>query len=236
MRITINSLYWYFGIPIVLFVGIRGLRQYRATGNLLDRCIGWMGIFFTFSLLAYGLGPIISDDSTILTYSTIAGSLFQFMALFFLWLAVARLYSPKSKLGANLIVAFDIILVMIASYLSLTQNIATPTTISQLPNGFWAINYVSRPALDIATSLQYACLLLIGAMFIYQALAIANNKSKRRTMLLGAALFMVGVLSCLRPLVITNSDLAFQYLTIAIAALVVALIVGSTFYGSKPKP
>lgn len=234
MRITINSLYWYFGIPIVLFVGIRGLKQYKATGNLLDRCIGWMGIFFTFSLLAYGLGPIISDDSTILTYLTIAASLFQFMALFFLWLAVARLYSPKSKLGAKLIVAFDIILVMIASYLSITQNIATPTTISQLPSGFWAINYVSRPALDIATSLQYACLLLIGAMFVYQAFTLVNTKNKRRTMLLGAALFMVGVLSCLRPLVIAASDSAFQYLTIAIAALVVALIVGSIFYGSKP--
>ncbi len=234
MRITINSLYWYFGIPIVLFVGIRGLKQYKATGNLLDRCIGWMGIFFTFSLLAYGLGPIISDDSTILTYLTIAASLFQFMALFFLWLAVARLYSPKSKLGAKLIVAFDIILVMIASYLSITQNLATPTTISQLPSGFWAINYVSRPALDIATSLQYACLLLIGAMFVYQAFTLVNTKNKRRTMLLGAALFMVGVLSCLRPLVIAASDSAFQYLTIAIAALVVALIVGSIFYGSKP--
>lgn len=234
MRITINSLYWYFGIPIVLFVGIRGLKQYKATGNLLDRCIGWMGIFFTFSLLAYGLGPIISDDSTILTYLTIAASLFQFMALFFLWLAVARLYSPKSKLGAKLIVAFDIILVMIASYLSITQNLATPTTISQLPSGFWAINYVSRPALDIATSLQYACLLLIGAMFVYQAFTVVNTKNKRRTMLLGAALFMVGVLSCLRPLVIAASDSAFQYLTIAIAALVVALIVGSIFYGSKP--
>ena len=234
MRITINSLYWYFGIPIVLFVGIRGLKQYKATGNLLDRCIGWMGIFFTFSLLAYGLGPIISDDSTILTYSTIAGSLFQFMALFFLWLAVARLYSPKSKLGANLIVAFDIILVMIASYLSLTQNIATPTTISQLPNGFWVINYVSRPALDIATSLQYSCLLLIGAMFIYQALAIANNKSKHRTMLLGAALFMVGVLSCLRPFVITISDSAFQYFTIIIAAVIVAMMIGSVVSDKKP--
>ncbi|MEI6581485.1 MAG: hypothetical protein WCN86_01260 [bacterium] len=233
MRITINSLYWYFGIPIVLFLGIRGLRQYKATGNLLDRCIGWMGIFFTFSLLAYGLGPILSADSAMLTYSTILGGLFQFIALFFLWLAVARLYSPKSKLGANLIVAFDIILVMIASYLSITQNLATPTTISQLPNGFWVINYVPRPALDIATSLQYACLLLIGAMFIYQALTITTTKNKRRTILLGSALFMVGVLSCLRALVITVSDTAFQYLTIMIATVVVVLIIGSVISTKK---
>ena len=233
MRITINSLYWYFGIPIVLFLGIRGLRQYKATGNLLDRCIGWMGIFFTFSLVAYGLGPILSADSAILTYSTILGGLFQFIALFFLWLAVARLYSPKSKLGANLIVAFDIFLVIVACYLSITQNLATPTTISQLANGFWVINYVPRPALDMATSLQYACLLLIGAMFIYQALTITTTKNKRRTILLGSALFMVGVLSCLRPLVITVSDTAFQYLTIIIATVVVALIVGSAISAKK---
>ena len=233
MRITINSLYWYFGIPIVLFLGIRGLSQYKATGNLLDRCIGWMGIFFTFSLVAYGLGPILSADSAILTYSTILGGLFQFIALFFLWLAVARLYSPKSKLGANLIVAFDVFLVIVASYLSITQNLATPTTISQLANGFWVINYVPRPALDIATSLQYACLLLMGAIFVYQALAITNNKTKSRTILLGSALFMVGVLSCLRPFVITVSDTAFQYLTIIIATVVAALIVGSAISAKK---
>jgi uncharacterized membrane-anchored protein len=73
----------------------------------------------------------------------------------------------------------------------------------------------------------------MGAIFVYQALAITNNKTKRRTILLGSALFMVGVLSCLRPFVITVSDTAFQYLTIIIATVVVALIVGSAISAKK---
>ncbi len=225
MRIVSNSLYWYFGLPVLIYVAFRGLSQYKKNGNMLDQYLGWVGVFFTLYLLTFIMGPIVSTDSTVLTYFFIVASILQYIGLLFLWFAVARLYAPKSRLLRAFIVGFDMLLVIFASYVSIMANLTIPTTISHVSGVFWNINYLPRPIFDILSGVQYASVIIIGAMFLYQSTSTTQRAKRIRTFNLGLILLLVGFVSCFRAYLIGIGDDFYQVLIVGIGVIVLALII-----------
>jgi hypothetical protein len=104
----------------------------------------------------YALPPLLTTDSNVLTISTIVGDALQFIALFILWVAVARVYLPRLRWARILVVIADAMVVLVGIAITAQVNLANPVTLTYV-NGAWSINYVVSMGYQVVSAITPVC-------------------------------------------------------------------------------
>ena len=234
MHLPINTIHWYIGFPIVLFIGIRGILEYRKDGSKLNKYLGLTGLFYSLCFLAYGVPAAISENSRLLSASTIVGDVLQFIALFFMWLAVVRVYAAKKPFLRGVILTLVTLLFIISVYLSVATVSSSPVTITQLPSGYWNINFPFSGLYSLVTALQYFSFILLSAYFVSQARFSNDKLKKARIYAVSALLFLVGALYVVTPFLSSPNNFEWKTVFLAISLLAVGIFIAATLL-FKPK-
>ena len=233
MQIPLNMFHWYIGIPVVFFFAVRGLMSAHKTKNRITLYMGISGLLFTLCLSLYGLPPLFTTDSQILTITTILGDVLQFLALWVMWMAVARIYAPSRPWLRRLIVGLDFLLVLVGVWFSLRENLTTPVTLIQQANGAWQINFGISLGYEIVTALQFMSLIFVAAKFWSQARGVSDSSQMWRLRSIALGFFIIGASYLIRPL--TNSGTYNVTLSamIAVGIVISGLFVFATMFLNK---
>lgn len=227
MRFPLNTIHWYLALPFLILIAYRSFRARGGGRNMLNTYFGLSAITFILSMLCYGLPPLVaSPESMLLTYGVIAGDIFQFIALLWVWLAVARIYFPGKKSAFWVFLVLDCMVVLAGAYYSVTENFAQPVTMQSV-DGVWQINFVFTQGYQIIAAIQFASLVFLAVQFFLQAKEAAKVEKKIRLFSLATFFFLVGGVYALRPvfnLNITDNSastlLSGAYIVIALMILV----------------
>ncbi|MDQ5944410.1 MAG: hypothetical protein QG658_477 [Patescibacteria group bacterium] len=234
MRFPLNAIHWYLALPFLIFIAWRSFSARNSGQNKLNTYFGLSAVTFIFSMLCYGLPPLVASETSMwLTYGTIAGDIFQFIALFWIWLAVARIYFPRSSLALPIIAALDAVVVLIGAYYSITENLASPVTMTFV-DGAWQVNFAFSQGYQVVTAIQFLSLLFIAARFGMQAWTATDVLKKIRLFSLALVFFVVGGLYVLRP--ILNFDATAYTTSYAMAGvftLVVVFLLAGVFLARR---
>lgn len=202
----------------------------RKTHNVLNRYLGLGGILFTLCLMSYGLPPLFTTNSQILTITTILGDCLQFFALFCMWLAVARIYAPNSAKVRNIVIVLDLILIAIGIAFSIRENLANPVTLTQLPSGEWNLNFAFSLGYQIVTAIQYLSLILVGARFALDGRRVTDPIQKARLWGIAFGFFIIGGFYALRPIIGDQNATNSQDKVLVLGLFVTGFIVASTLF------
>jgi len=228
MNLPSNGIHWYLGFPLMVFISIRGLYLYSKGKSTLDLYFGLVGVFFSLCFLSYGLPPLITDNSTVLTYSTILADTLQFVALFFVWLAAFRLVLPKNNSLGIIFIILDLLLITLGIYFSVTDNLSFPVTLTQTANSLPTINYQASIGYQLVTAIQYLGLILVSIAFFRRLPAIKSKGQKIRLASIAVVLLLIGCLYALQPLlskpILGVSRASFIAPTLAIASLFIIFV------------
>jgi len=216
MHFPVNTIHWYIGLPFAAFIGARGIIQYRKDGSKLNEYIGLTGLIYSLCFMAYGIPALITVNSNILTVSTIIGDILQFIALFFMWLAVVRVYAAKKPFLRGVILTLVALLFVASVYLSIKTNLANPVTLVQLADGSWNITFAFSGLYSIVTGLQYVSFLLLSAFFASQARFSSDKFKKVRIYSISILLFLVGAVYVIQPALSASQN--FKSVTVLLAA------------------
>jgi hypothetical protein len=235
MHLPINTIHWYIGIPFALFIGIRGIMQYKKDGSKLNQYIGLTGLVFALCFLVYGLPALFLEESSVLTTSTILGDILQFVALLFMWAAVVRVFTAKKPFFKGIFIALIGVLFVASVYLSIITNLANPVTITQASDGLWTINFYFSGIYSVVTALQYVSFLLLAAFFASQARFTIDKFKKLRIYSIAAILFVVGAVYVIQPVLNAQGDFRSTTLLLAANLLVAGVFIAATLLLSNRK-
>ena len=237
MHIPTNGIHWYLGLPLMLFIAVRGIYLYKKNKSTLDLYFGMVGVFFSLCFIAYGFPPLISDNSTLLTYSTILADILQFVALFFMWLAVVRLILPKNKALGFVVIAIDLLFIGLGTYFSITENLAYPVTLAQSTTGSWSLIYQFSFGYQAATALQYLSFILVAIAFLSRIGSVKSNSQKVRLASISAVLFLVGGIYVVQPFLAQPTVVIPRAMFIAFSLVVASLfiILAPLAFSKKPR-
>lgn len=235
MHIPLNAIHWYVGIPFALFIGFRGLLQYKKDKNKLNQYLGLIGIFYTLCFLTYGIPALFFENSTVLTLSTILGDILQFVALFVVWLAVIRAYAAKRPFLKGIMLTLVVILLGLSVYLSISTNLSNPVTISQSVDGGWVLNFYFSGIYAVVTAMQYTSFLLLAFFFASQAKFTNDYYKKIRVYTIATILFIIGAVYVLQPAIISTLDFRSTTLILALNIAIAGLFIAGTLVMSNKK-
>lgn len=229
MRLPLNAIHWYIGWPFLIIVAVRSFMVRGNSLNTLNTLFGLSAVTFMLSFTAYGLAPLLTESSSVLTYATIVGDAFQFVALFWLWIAVARIYFPGRVTLHRVFIGLDFIIVLVGIAFSIKENLAQPVTMSYI-DGAWQINYAFSFGYQVATAIQYVSLLLLAARFWAQSRTAKLTSQKIRLRSFAALFLIIGGVFVLRPFF--NIDVAQNSLSYVMAAalLMVGIFITATIF------
>lgn len=231
MQIPLNAIHWYIGWPIVLAIALRSLSVRNTTHNAVNTLFGATAWGFVVSLTFYGLPPLLTLNSQILTITTIIADTFQFLALLFAWLAVARIYFPGNRVATWAIGLTDAAVVLIGVYISVVENLANPVTMTMI-NGSWQLNFAFPLGYQVVTAIQYVSLLLMAAKFWVQGGKVGTKLQMIRLRSFALGFLCIGGFYVVRPFINTasmNGNLA-QNLILVIGLAVFGGFAAATFY------
>lgn len=235
MRLPLNAIHWYIGFPFLIIVAVRSFMVRSTSPNALNKLFGLSAVTFMLSFMAYGLPPLLTDSSDILTVMTIVGDAFQFIALFWLWVAVARIYFPGKTNLQRVIISLDLVVVLIGMVFSIRENLAQPATITFV-DGAWQINYAFSFGYQLATAVQYLSLLLLAARFWAQSQTAKLTSQKIRLRSFAALFLIIGGVFVLRPFLDINvAQNSLSYIMAAALSIVGIFIAATIFLAGKGK-
>ena len=185
--------------------------------------------------MAYGIPALLVEDSNILTITTVLGDILQFAALFFMWLAVVRVYAAKKPFLKGIMLTLVVMLFFISIYLSISTNLSNPVTITQGLDGNWAVNFSFSGIYAVVTAVQYTSFLLLAFFFGSQAKFSSNMNRKVRIYSISFILFAIGLIYVLQPALSSNLGFRTTTLLIAINIIVAGLLIAGTLLLSKKK-
>ncbi len=230
MRLPLNAIHWYVALPLLAFVAYKSFQSQKSGPNLLNTFFGLSAITFFFSLVFYGITPlVVPETSILLTYATIIGDALQFLALFWIWLAVARIYFPDRKGVMYVVAALDAIVICIGMWFSVQENLANPV-IMQYVNGAWQIEFAFSRGYQLVTAVQYLSLPLIAARFLAQGWGTQDVAKKIRLFVLAILFLIVGGLYVLRPIFDFSANLNSTSYVLAAAFLLGVVFLFSAFW------
>lgn len=228
MHIPINVAHWYVGIIIMIIIAVRSLVVARRNQNSLNNILGIASFTFILCLLAYGIPPLFTTNSTILTMSIIAGDFLQFIALFWVWVAVAHIYVPNSKLIKWVMIIADILIITMGMVFSVSSNIQNPVIMTQLPSGEWNIYFAFSLGYQIITAIQYLSLILLASRFILDGIKVKSGLQRVRLCGTAIGFYIIGGFYAIRPIVGNESTANTQNPVLVIGLLVTGIMVGAT--------
>lgn len=236
MRFPLNTIHWYLALPILAIIAYRSLRKVNKNPSSLNILFGVSALTFILSMLVYGLPPVfLAGSSMTLTYSTIVGDALQLTALFWLWLAVARIYFPDKASVFYLVLFLDLLVVMAGIVFSAQDNMAYPVTMTY-SQGYWQIDFAVSIQYQTAVAIQYLSLMLVGGRFWLQAGQAPKTAQKIRLVALAALCSLISAIFVLRPVLnIDTASNSVSYL-LASALLLVAISVSASILLAKRSP
>ena len=235
MHFPVNTIHWYIGFPFALFIGIRGIAQYRKDNSKLNEYLGLTGLFYSLCFLMYGIPALFTENSQALTLSTMAGDILQFIALLFMWLAVVRVFAAKKPFLRGVLLTLVGVLFVASVYLSVKTNLANPVTITQASDGLWTIDFSFSGIYSAVTALQYSSFLLLAAFFASQARFTKDKLKKVRIYSIAAILFVVGAVYVIQPLLNSGGDFRTITLLLAVNLAIAGIFIAGTLLLSKRK-
>lgn len=228
MRFPLNTIHWYLALPILALIAYRSLRRQTNNPSLLDILFGLCALTFILAMLCYGLPPLFFADSSLtLSYAMMAGDALQLVALFWLWLAVARIYFPDKKRVFYMVLFLNLLVVMAGIVFAVQENLAYPV-IMKYVGGVWQIDFSVSAEYQIAVAIQYISLMLVGARFWSQSWQAPKNAQKVRLLALAILCFVISGLFILRPVLKLNTATnSISYLMAAVLLLVAVSVAAS---------
>lgn len=234
MQLPLNAIHWYIGWPFFLIVALRSFAVRDASINSLNRLFGWSALTWLACFTVYAVPPLLTTDSNVLTLSTIAGDTLQFVALFLLWVAVARVYLPQLRWARLLVIVADAIVVLIGVAITAQVNLANPVTLTYV-DGAWSINYVVSMGYQVVSAIQYASLLFLAARFWVQSLQLTSPAQKIRLRAFAVGFLVIGGTYVSRPFFGSDTlDMSTSVL-VAFSMVVTGVFIGATIYLARRK-
>jgi hypothetical protein len=234
MRFPLNTIHWYLALPILAIIAYRSLRNTKKNPSSLNILFGFSALTFMLSMLAYGVPPLFfADSSMTLTYSTIVGDALQLIALFWLWLAAARIYFPDKSSIFYLVLFIDLLVVLAGIVFSTQDNMAYPVTM-MYAQGYWQIDFAVSTQYQIAVAIQYFSLMLVGGRFWLQAGQAPKTEQKIRLIALAALCSLISAIFVLRPIFnINTSSSSISYLLASVLLLVAVSVSASLLLAKR---
>ncbi len=235
MYIPLNKIHWYVAIPIVLFIGVRGLVQYKKDRNRLNLYVGWVGLLYTACFVSYGIPLLLTSNPDIISSSILLGDILQFMALFTIWLGVIRVYLTKNNQLSKFAVFLNILFLIISIIVSLFNANGSSVQLNQTSSGFIEIILPTSFWFELIIAIEYIGFVLFGAYFIYGARQNKDINKKIRMYSIAFILTTIGLLYVIQPFfdAPNNSQLATNI--IAAVLLVSGIIIVASIYLKRKK-
>jgi hypothetical protein len=209
------------------------LRRQTNDPSWLDTLFGLCALTFLFAMLCYGLPPLFfADTSLVLSYSMMAGDALQLVALFWLWLAVARIYFPDKKSVFYLVLFLDLLVVLAGIVFAVQENLAYPVMMKYV-GGVWQIDFFVSVEYQIAVAIQYISLMLVGVRFGLQSWRAPKNDQKIRLLALAVLCFVISGLFIFRPVLGLDTATNSISYVMAVVLLLVAMSVAASLVLSK---
>lgn len=235
MHIPLNKIHWYVAVPIVLFIGIRGILQYKKDRNRLNLYVGWVGLLYTACFVSYGIPLLLTSNTDIISNSILLGDILQFMALFTIWLGVIRVYLAKNSQLTKFAVFLNILFIIVCIIVSLFNINDSKVQLNQASSGFIEIILPTSFWFELVIAIEYIGFVLFGAYFIYGARQNKDVNKKIRMYSIAFILTTIGLLYVIQPFF--NVPISNQFATNLIAAvlLVSGIIIVASIYLKRKK-
>jgi hypothetical protein len=235
MYLPINKIQWYVGIPILITIGLFAFYRYRIDKSKLNLVVGWVCLLYTICFVVYGFPVLITSNSEILKITFTVGDLFQFLALFVIWLGVIRVYFIKEGVLRSIAYFLAFLLLISSIYISIITNNSSEIVFQQTNGGFWNIVLPTSLMYEVVTSIQFVGFLLFGGYFAYQAKFNKDILKKIRMYGISSMLIIIGLIYVLQPLLNYSENDTFISTIIGIVIAISGTLILSSLYLSNRK-
>ncbi len=185
MRIPLNLIQFYIGLPLLVFLSVRSFLSNRRSPNTTTLLVGVTTGLYAVSYASQIIPIFFTENSTVLSLGTIVAVFFESLALFFVWQIVFRIYLSNSvsmRRAASVLIG---IAATAVAYVGIQAAFIQPTTLQQV-GGIWNINIPYPFSQRLLSAFLYSGLLLIAGNFYMQSRQI--NKAPQKILLVGFSL------------------------------------------------
>ena len=234
MRIPVNVIHWYIGSPFLLAIVIRSLMVRKKSQNTLNTLLLIATTLFLVTMTSMGFTSLFTADSQILTIGTMIGGVSEAIALFVIWIMVAHMYFPLSKTLRAALITIIAFVALGCSYVSITENIIQPTTLSVV-DGSLRLIYPFSSTYQILIAILYLSFFFVATKFWRQSRDAATSAQSLRLKGLALGLFLIGSIFVALPFLDSSRPIATTESIIIAMGLVVmgSFLLGSFILSSR---
>jgi hypothetical protein len=233
--IPANYLHSFVAAPLLLIFAIQSARSYSQTHNQVGLLLGLGSFWYFLCVLFYGFPAVLSMNTQMLTWFTVAAAICEFLGGMFFWVAVTRIYAAKNVYLRRAIIISTVLVVLVGSVLAFRDVLAIPVKIIQEGGEYLIYSPVSREY-SILIAIQYLSCIFLSVAFWRQSNTAQFLRDKFRLRILAVTLGVAGVVLGLLPFtqggtgVLTKN----QSIQLSVAFLFLALFLAITLF-IKPR-
>ena len=198
MRIPLNVIQYYIGLPLLIFVSARSFISNSRSPNRVTFLTGVATALFAGTYFCQGWLLLFSQDQVILNLSTALSVAFEVAGLFCIWLIVFRMYAPTNptfrRIGASIIA----IVAGVAAYIGVSAAFSEPTRLL-MQDGAWHLDIPYPLGLRVLYAFLYFGLALIGMKFYKQGRQVKTGSQKALLYLFALGLFIFSGFFLVQP-------------------------------------
>lgn len=199
MRIPLNVIHWYIGLPVLAYLWIRGLRSAKTSTNQIGTYFTSASFLMLLAHIFYAVPAAFITDSIQLSWAIFIGDTFQYIALFVIWLIALRIFTGSNVLARNIakiVLALYTGACVAASYWA---NIPYTTQVLWV-DGHWKLDFAYPKYYAALTGFDYLALVALGIYFFLQAKIAPTTSQKWRLRSFAWLFFIIGLLFATQPI------------------------------------
>lgn len=232
MSIPLNLLHFYIGGPILAYISIHGLFFAKNKNNIVTRYFAWATGIYAIAAFMYCLPVLFTQDSGILTTTTIIGDVVSYVALATVGFLATHLGLARwpwlRRAGNSVIILASLVYV----YISYHENLAHPASLTYI-DGVAHFDYVSTHIYNVMTGIAFSPLIFVGISFLAQIRGAMRASQRYRIAAFGTFLTQIGLLLAFGP--IFNLDLAsiFTTISVSVSFIVMSILMFMSFISAR---
>lgn len=198
MRIPLNVIHWYIGLPVLAYLWIRGLRSAKTSTNQIGTYFAAASFLMLLAHLFYVVPTTFLTDSSQLSWAIFVGDTFQYIALFVIWLIAIRIFSGSNVVARNIAKVILALYTGICVAASYWANIPYTTQVLWV-DGHWKLDFAYPKYYAVLTGVDYLALVALGVYFFLQAKIAPTSAQKWRLRSFSWLFLIVGLLFSTQP-------------------------------------
>jgi len=183
---------------MLLYLSVQGMISAKKNRNQITAYMTYTAISMSVALLLYLSVPTFLITGRLAGWLVFVGDFFQFLALFWVWVVVIRIFLARQLILRKISYASIGILFGACTVVSWFAN-TNYATAALLKDGIWILDFAYPPLYAFVVALNFASLLLLGMYFLRESHKATVNFQRWRLRAFASCFIVIGGIFVTQP-------------------------------------